>query len=78
MNSTDHHDVIAVPIKEAARLIGVSTKTIRRRIDEGILPAYDIGQGSRRQYLIKPADLEKMLGTPIRTADPRPTRLHAA
>jgi excisionase family DNA binding protein len=42
---------------EAARLANVSTKTIRREIDRGALPALHAG----RQLRIEPADFRRWL-----------------
>lgn len=44
-----------VSIEEAARIAGLSTKTIRRRIADGSIPAFRFGPRSIR---IKLADLE--------------------
>jgi excisionase family DNA binding protein len=43
--------------KEAAQVIGVSEKTIRRRIADGTLPAVQFGQ----LWRIRRSDLERVL-----------------
>lgn len=52
-----------VTIKEAAGILSVSEKTIRRRISSGDLPAYMIGgpRRRRRPIRIRLEDLEAML-----------------
>lgn len=44
----------ALSIQDAAHELGVSPKTIRRRIADGTVPAFRVG----RQIRIRPADLE--------------------
>lgn len=50
-------------LSEAAQRTGISTWTLRRRIAEGLLPAYRSG---RRLIRVDPADVDRLL-TPIRT-----------
>lgn len=47
-----------VSLAEAATLAGVSTRTLRRRIAEGILPAYRSGP---RLIRVNPADLMELI-----------------
>lgn len=47
-----------VSLAEGADLAGVSTRTLRRRIAEGILPAYRTGP---RLIRLDPADLLEMI-----------------
>ena len=47
-----------VSLAEAAELAGVSTKTLRRRIADGILPAYRTGP---RLIRLDPADLLELM-----------------
>lgn len=49
---------------QAARRAGVSSKTIRRRIQEGRLDAVDYGTDARHNYRIKP-DALATLDTPV-------------
>lgn len=51
-------------ITEAARRLGVSTKTLRRRIAEGHLPAYRLGSQLLR---LDPRDVDALL-RPVPTA----------
>src|SRR3954453_6406193 len=50
---TDRDTAIVVTTAEAARLAGVSARTVRRWIAQGWLPATDSDQG----HLVSPADL---------------------
>lgn len=43
-----------VDVRQAAEILGTSTKTIRRRISDGTIPAYRLGNLVR----IKVSDLE--------------------
>lgn len=52
-----HLEPLAVDIPEAATLLSVSTKTIRREIDRGRLPALRIG----RVWRIRIAELKAYL-----------------
>ncbi|KAB2808351.1 helix-turn-helix domain-containing protein [Pimelobacter simplex] len=54
-----------ISIQSAAKLLGQSAKTVRRRIADGTLPAERI-KGSN-QYRVKRADVEAML-EPVPTA----------
>lgn len=47
-------------VPEAARSLGISPKTLKRRINDGTIPAYRFGPGSR-SMLIKVEDLEAAL-----------------
>lgn len=49
-------------ISDAAHALKVSTKTIRRRINDGTLPAFDIAPAgsARAQLRINPQDLNKV------------------
>ena len=53
-------------IKRAAERYGVCERTLRRRISEGLLPAYRFGP---RAIRIKASDLEN-LGKPIPVGEP--------
>lgn len=50
-----------LPVREAANLLGVSTRTIRRRIDDGSLPSFRLGDGPSAAVRIAPADLARYL-----------------
>ena len=54
--STDYRATY-LTIPQAARIVGVSTDTIRRRILSGELPATMFAQ----KYRIRPADLEALV-----------------
>ncbi|HEV7169062.1 MAG TPA: helix-turn-helix domain-containing protein [Micrococcaceae bacterium] len=56
-------------IKRAAERFGVCECTLRRRISEGLLPAYRFGP---RAIRIKASDLENM-GKPIPVGEPAAT-----
>jgi excisionase family DNA binding protein len=43
-------------LQEAAALVGVNPRTLRRRIAEGALPAYRVG----RLVRIKPDDVQRL------------------
>jgi excisionase family DNA binding protein len=58
-------DCEAVTIKEAANYLGVSHKTIRRRISDGTLPAFRVAGGGPIRVLAK--DVEA-LKTPVRAS----------
>ncbi len=58
-------------LKRAAERFGVCERTLRRRISEGVLPAYRFGP---RAIRIKAADLEN-LGTPIPSGEATTYRL---
>lgn len=45
-------------IKEAAKVLGVCTRTVRRRVHEGTLPAHRTGPGSRAQLRFRREDLD--------------------
>lgn len=49
---------VYVSLEEAAEILSVSTKTIRRRISDGTIPAYHCG---RRPIRIRLEDLEGAL-----------------
>jgi excisionase family DNA binding protein len=49
---------IYISLHEAAEITGLSTRTIRRRISDGTIPAYQLG---RRPIRIRLDDLEKAL-----------------
>ncbi len=49
-----------VPMKEAAARVGLSELALRRRVQEGRLPAYE-NPVDRRRYLIRLADLDRFL-----------------
>lgn len=55
---------VFVAVGDAARLAGVSTKTIRRRIKDGTLPAYRLGGLVK----IDAGDLHKLI-VPIAPAE---------
>ncbi len=57
-----------VSLAEAATLAGVSTRTLRRRIAEGILPAYRTGP---RLIRLDPADLLELIKPMNETAADR-------
>lgn len=44
-------------IADVARFLGVSEKTVRRRIDRGELPAYRVARGRNYIWLVDPAAL---------------------
>jgi excisionase family DNA binding protein len=46
-----------VSLDQAARLVGLNKRTLRRRVAQGVLPAYRSGP---RVIRIKVADLEKL------------------
>ncbi|GGF36377.1 hypothetical protein GCM10011519_07360 [Marmoricola endophyticus] len=58
---------IYVSIEEAAEMMSLSTRTIRRRISDGTIPAYQCG---RRSIRLRLDDLENAL-RPIPSACPR-------
>jgi len=45
---------------EAGKLAGVSSRTIRRLIEKGLLPAHNFGMGRRRVYRVDPALLQRV------------------
>jgi excisionase family DNA binding protein len=53
-----------VTLAAAAELYGITEKTLRRRISDGLLPAYRVGP---RLIRVKPSDVEKLF-TRIPTA----------
>lgn len=52
------NDDLWLSVKDAADLFGTSTKTIRRRISDGSLPAYRFGAKS---IVIKRSDLDALI-----------------
>jgi excisionase family DNA binding protein len=56
-------------VNDAAELLNFSTRTVRRYIAEGLLPAYRVGRGIR----ISQADIDALL-KPIATAGRPPAR----
>ncbi|WP_312856201.1 helix-turn-helix domain-containing protein [Nocardioides pelophilus] len=54
----DHARTQYLTLAEAAELMSVSVKTLRRRIADGTLPAYRCG---RRVIRVRVADLEQVL-----------------
>lgn len=48
-------------LQEAAEYLGVSTKTLRRRISEGTLKAYRVGKGPRSPLRLRRDDLDGLL-----------------
>lgn len=52
---------IYLTVNEAAKYIGCSPKTVRRRISEGVIPAHTLGPAShsRRLIRIKKSALDK-------------------
>jgi len=48
---------------QAADQAGVSTKTIRRLIEQKRLPAADYGTAAQHNYRIDPADLSRVMGS---------------
>lgn len=46
-------DKIYLSVNEAAEYIGCSPKTIRRRIQEGTIPAHTLGPASHSRRLIR-------------------------
>lgn len=65
------HDEPPVSIKEAARHLSLSEKTIRRMIDDGQLPAFKI----RGVWRIRLSDVRKLIQTPPQNL---PTQKHNA
>jgi excisionase family DNA binding protein len=49
---------VYISLQEAAQVTGLSTRTIRRRISDGTVPAYQLGKSSIR---IRLDELEKAL-----------------
>jgi len=47
-----------IGVTEAAKLLGVDTRTIHRRIERGELSAEKLNQGLRAAYLLNRADIE--------------------
>lgn len=64
-----------VSLKEAAEMLGVSAKTIRRYLASGELPAYTLGKrraGSGRPMRIRVDDLAALLHRIPTASDDRP------
>ncbi|MFD0865330.1 helix-turn-helix domain-containing protein, partial [Tessaracoccus lubricantis] len=57
-------DTIGTPPQELAELFGITTKTVRRRIAEGTLPAFRVG----RQIRIDVTAAEDALMRPMNAA----------
>lgn len=51
---------LTLTVPEAARSLSISPKTLKRRINDGTIPAYRFGTNSR-SMLVKVADLEAAL-----------------
>lgn len=62
-----HDAPTRITIAEAARILGLSTDTVRRRISEGELTAYRVGRGPKAPIRL---DLAEVLGyaRPVATA----------
>lgn len=57
-------------IKEAAALAGVTVKTIRRKIDAGLLPAVKESSAHGNRYMIEQADVERLKEAPKKVIPP--------
>lgn len=51
---------LTLTVPEAAKTLAISVKTLKRRINDGTIPAYRFGTNSRTM-LVKVADLEQAL-----------------
>ena len=51
---------LTLTVPEAARSLNISPKTLKRRINDGTIPAYRFGTNSRTM-LVKVSDLEQAL-----------------
>ena len=58
-----------VTIREAAAMAGVSERTLRRRIREGVLPATRADRDGRSVWMIDPGDLSAWSATTGREVD---------
>ena len=69
--ATNEQSPLAIGVKEAAKLLSVSTGTIRNQIRSGGLPAVHIGT----RVLVRPADVRKFVdagGSAKRGEPPQP------
>lgn len=48
---TENSDDRSMTIVQVANRLGVSRRTVHRRIDEGVLPAFQINPGGLRKHL---------------------------
>lgn len=78
MATDEHDDIEWLSTKEAARRLGLTTRTVYRLIDEGQIPAYKFGRVIRlqadevdrfiNQAQIQPGDLEHLYPTAAPTS----------
>jgi excisionase family DNA binding protein len=57
MSVSDFEEIVWMSTQEAARRLGITTRTLYRFVDEGSLPAYKMG----RVFRLKRADVDSFI-----------------